>query len=156
MFAVMYIRNKQTAAGTILDRWHIYCCFLIKELKGREWLSLNKNSLTVSRLSNHFSHLLKAWNSATSAWGSGSLLLLVKTKQIISQDVVSYCFFFAHCLTITLSFDILCRGNKIHIVKSCTLRRVRKMTDEMIVPRNTVDKTNFHDDINIQNLRFSK
>ena len=32
-----------------------------------------------------------------------------------------------HCLTTTLSFDIRCVGNKIHIVKSCTLRRVRKM-----------------------------
>ena len=31
------------------------------------------------------------------------------------------------CLTTTLSFDIRCVGNKIHIVKSCTLRRVRKM-----------------------------
>ena len=32
-----------------------------------------------------------------------------------------------YCLTTTLSFDIRCVGNNVHIVKSCTLRRVRKM-----------------------------
>ena len=100
--------------------------------------------------------MFKAWNTATPAQLSGSLLLLVKTKQIICQDMVGYCFFrpllslrsmavlvasplvrparqnrhatqATHCLTTTLSFDIRCVGNKIHIVKSCTLRRVRKM-----------------------------
>ena len=100
--------------------------------------------------------MFKTWNTATPAQLSGSLLLLVKTKQIIGQDMVGYCFFrpllslrsmavlvasplvrparqnrhatqATHCLTTTLSFDIRCVGNKIHIVKSCTLRRVRKM-----------------------------
>ena len=28
---------------TVLDRWHINCCFLINELKGRAWLSLKKH-----------------------------------------------------------------------------------------------------------------
>ena len=37
--------------------------------------------------------MFKAWNTATPAQLSGSLLLLVKTKQIIGQDMVGYCFF---------------------------------------------------------------
>ena len=37
--------------------------------------------------------MFKAWNTATPAQLSGSLLLLVKTKKIICQDMVGYCFF---------------------------------------------------------------
>ena len=37
--------------------------------------------------------MFKAWNTATPAQLSGSLLLLVKTKQIIGQDIIGYCFF---------------------------------------------------------------
>ena len=59
--------------------------------------------------------------------GSWSLLLLVKAKQIISQDIVSYCFFRPLLMNHNTTFDIRCVGNKIHIVKSCTLRRLRKM-----------------------------
>ena len=37
--------------------------------------------------------MFKAWNTAIPAQLSGSLLLLVKTKQIIGQDIIGYCFF---------------------------------------------------------------
>ena len=60
--------------------------------------------------------MFKAWNAATPAQLSGSSLLLVKTKQTWLV-IVSF----------AQSFDIRCVGNKIHIVESCTLHRVRKM-----------------------------
>ena len=73
--------------------------------------------------------MLKAWNLAAPAvQGSGSLLLLASQeyKQIISQDIVGYCFFFCPLQHYpNLTYDVW--GNKIHIVKSCTLRRLRKI-----------------------------
>ena len=48
-------------------------------------------------------------------------------KQIIRQDIVAYCWLFFFCpLQHYPNFVIRCVGNKIRIVKSCTLRRLRK------------------------------
>ena len=42
----MYIWNKQTATGAILDRLHINCYFLIKELKGAGLVMFSLKNIT--------------------------------------------------------------------------------------------------------------
>ena len=70
----MYIWNKQTATGAILDRRHINYYFLIKEPKG---VGLVKETLlAVSRVRNH---VLKAWKFCNPRAG-------IRVLAITSQD----------------------------------------------------------------------
>ena len=73
----MYIWNKQTATGAILDRRHINCYFLIKELQGS---GLVINSTSCIPFENP---------------RAGIRVLAITSqdyKQIIFRDIVGYCF----------------------------------------------------------------